>query len=218
MAERFKITPAKIDEFLRHYRECLGNFTEATRRLMPHADAKTNENKSPPGYAALKAHQKRDPVFASRVKEVDAQVLDDVEAEIMRRAKGWTEPVIQSGKQAKLADGSAATVERYDGKLLLAVARKLAPESWNEKRLHEHRHYIETQRWSITLEEINRLAPHMRENLGEIIDHLEINRKALDGLDVKALPIIDAEYELIEYDGKGNSRTVPNARKREIKE
>ena len=35
MADRFKITPAKIDEFLRHYRECLGNFTEAARRLGP---------------------------------------------------------------------------------------------------------------------------------------------------------------------------------------
>ena len=219
MADRFKITPAKLDDFLRHYRECLGNFSEAARKISAHGDAKTNKGKTPAGYAALKAHAKRDPNFAGQITEVDAQILDDVEAVITRRAKGWTEAVFSAGKQAKLADGTPAWIEKYDSKLLLAVARKLAPESWSEKHIIDHHHYVESQRWSITIEEINRLPAAMLENLGEIIDHLEFDRKERDGHSVRALPVtvLDADFELIEWDDHGNSRQV-KPRKREIKE
>jgi hypothetical protein len=218
MAERFKITPTKLDEFLRHYRECLGNFSEAARRISAHGDAKRNKGKTPAGYAALKAHAKRDPIFAGQITEVDAQVLDDVEAEIMLRAKGWSEPVFSAGRHAKLHDGSPAYVQRYDSKLLLAVARKLAPESWSEKHVHEHHHYIESQRWTIALDEINRLPPAMMANLSEIIDHLEGDRKERDGHAVKALPVIDVEYtEVLEWDDSGKSRQV-KPRTMEIKE
>lgn len=162
------LTPARKATFLKVLAET-GSAPAAARAASPHATGKR---------AAVRTFtdlRDRDPEFAAAWEDAMATALGRVENEIMRRAMEPTQrPIFSKGELV-------GHENVYDNKLLLAVARKLNPDEWSEKRQvtldgsvdHTHRHgHI-----YLTMSDVHLLAPDRADQLldllGEIADRRE---------------------------------------------
>lgn len=121
--------------FLAELRRTGGNMSAAAKAASPHSQATT---KSKPGFSSFRYLIANDSDFAAEVQEVLAQVRDDIFGVIWKLAtQGSQDNVYQKSAQVFNRDGSPATVQKWDTKLLLRLAAKLDP-SWNESKNVEH--------------------------------------------------------------------------------
>ena len=89
------------------------------------------------GLSTFKDEARRDPEFADAWDRAEAAALARVESEVMRRAMTPTlRPVFSQGELK-------CHVEEYDNRLLLAVARRLNPDAWADRRKVEQSGRVE---------------------------------------------------------------------------
>lgn len=127
-----KMTDERKNVFLKVLAET-GSTTAAASAATPWAEERHG------GLQSFRDERKRDPAFSEDWSRAEESALAAVEAEIMKRAmSGSHRPIVSQGRVV-------AHEVTHDNKLLLAVARKLAPESWTERRQLEHGGKIEHQ-------------------------------------------------------------------------
>ena len=164
------LTEARKATFLKVLAET-GSPPAAARAASPHSTGKR---------AAIRTFtdlRNRDPEFAAAWEDSMATALGRVENEIMRRAMEPTyRPIFSKGELV-------GQEPIYDNKLLLAVARKLNPDEWSEKRQvemsgsvdHTHRHgHI-----YLSMSDIHLLAPDRADQLLDLLGEIADKREPL---------------------------------------
>ncbi len=168
------MTKARIDLFLKAYRESGANFAFAAAAACPGAKDGTDK----PCYSSFRNLRIRDMGFRAACEEILEQVANDVEAEIHRRAvEGWLTPAIQKGTQATLADGSPAFIRRYSDTLLLARARALMPEKYGEKKSVEITHKRAGGLLVIEAADVQHFSQAQIEALGDLMSTIRKHRE-----------------------------------------
>lgn len=105
---RDRLTPAVLEKYLELIRTN-GRKIEAARRL--------NIN-----FGTICMRARKDPDFAFQLEMAAEEYREKIEAEIDRRGRlGWDEPVFYQGEYT-------GDIRRYDGNLLLELARRHIPE------------------------------------------------------------------------------------------
>ncbi|MFO1209594.1 MAG: hypothetical protein U1E40_10280 [Amaricoccus sp.] len=162
------LTPARKATFLKVLAET-GSAPAAARAASPHATGKR---------AAIRSFtdlRDRDPEFAAAWEDAMAAALGRVENEVMRRAMEPTyRPIFSKGELV----GQEPV---YDNKLLLAVARKLNPDEWSEKRQVEMSGSVEHRHGHIylSMSDIHLLAPDRADQLLDLLGEIADKREPL---------------------------------------
>ena len=107
-----QIRHRKQQAFLAAYVACTGNITQAAQ------SAKVSRQ-------SVLTWRQQYPAFADALADADEQVTDDLEAEALRRAKGWTEVRVA-------ADGTTYEVHKYSDTLLIFLLKGRRPEKYRE--------------------------------------------------------------------------------------
>ncbi len=181
-------------------RESGGVWSAACRVASPHS---TNEN-HPPCYSSFKNLARRDPELGAAVEEILTQCRDDVEAEIHRRGQvGYEDNVYQKGEQVFNRDGTPATVKRFSDNLLLARARALMPEKYNEKKQVQHSGTIahSAGHLQITSQDLIALNSEQRTALTGILKTIQGARReddAVPALTYEPAEVLDADFEEVD--------------------
>ena len=219
---RQTMSPGRRAEFLRVFRECGGIWATACRRVAHPARSKAKmATKHPPALSSFRALAARDPEFGAAIEEILQDCRDDVEREIMRRGQeGYTDNVYQKGEQVFNRDGTPAVVHKFSDNLLLARARALMPDKYSEKKSVHHSGHIShgtAGHLTIATADLRALNASERKQLTSILGTIQEARGDTKALEYQPGEVLDADFELIEWDDHGNSRQV-KPRKREIKE
>ena len=166
MRHRQLLTDARKRAFLKALEET-GSAPAAARAASPHSTGKRN------CINTFRDARDRDPEFAAAWEEAVSRALGRVENEITRRAMTPTQrPIFSKGELVGHEDV-------YDNKLLLALARKLNPDEWSEKRQVEMKGSVDHRHGHIylTMSDVHLLSPSKAEQLllllGEIADQRE---------------------------------------------
>ncbi len=115
-----RVTASRRRTFLKALEET-GSTCAAARAATPWARGRHG------GLSSFRDAAARDPEFAADWERAEEGALGRMEAEIARRAMTPTlRPVVSNGKVI-------AHEEQYDNKLLLCLARALAPDRWSER-------------------------------------------------------------------------------------
>lgn len=179
--------------FLVELRRTGGNFTAAAKAASPHSKATP---RSKPGFTSFRYAIANDPDFAAEVQEVLTQVRDDVYAVIWRLAtEGSQDFVYQKSEQVKNLDGTLATVQKWDTKLLLRLAAKLDP-SWNESKNVQHS-TAQASAGSALIEpaDLRLLSAAQRESLRDILGTIRDAHGAQKALTHQPGEIVDTTFE-----------------------
>lgn len=203
------ITKARIDLFLRVFRESGANFTAAAAAACPgeHETAK-------PCLSSFQKLRKTNIEFAAACEEIHAQVCDDIEAEIDRRGRiGWLDPVVQKGEHVIGRDGEPMFIRRFDSKLLLARAKSLMPTKYGDSKKIEITHRKGIGAWEITSDDLKALDSEQKRQLADLISVVQAARAGIKAIEHQPretldVPVIEVEPVAVEV-VTGEAETFP---------
>ena len=108
-----------------------GSRSAAAAAASPHLDGGDGDR---PGYESFRDLWKRDPAFALEVQRAETLALGRVESEIAKRAFTLDERPIFDRQGNKIG---VQTDSRPANQMLLRLAERLAPQTWQQRKLHE---------------------------------------------------------------------------------
>jgi len=125
-----RITEERRQVFIRVLAET-GSRSAAAAAASPHLDGGDG---SRPGYESFRDLWKRDPKFALEVQRAESQALGRVESEIAKRAFTLDERPIFDRQGNKIG---VQIDSRPANQMLLRLAERLAPQTWQQRKHHE---------------------------------------------------------------------------------
>jgi hypothetical protein len=108
-----------------------GSRSAAAAAASPHLDGGDGDR---PGYESFRDLWKRDPAFALEVQRAESQALGRVESEIAKRAFTLDERPIFDRLGNRIG---TQTDSRPANQMLLRLAERLAPQTWQQRKHHE---------------------------------------------------------------------------------
>ena len=108
-----------------------GSRSAAAAAASPHLDGGDGDR---PGYESFRDLWKRDPAFALEVQRAESQALGRVESEIAKRAFTLDERPIFDRQGNRIG---TQTDSRPANQMLLRLAERLAPQTWQQRKHHE---------------------------------------------------------------------------------
>jgi hypothetical protein len=125
-----RVTAERKQVFLRVLAET-GSRSAAAAAASPHLDGGSGDR---PGYESFRDQWKRDPEFALEVQRAETLALGRVESEIAKRAFTLDERPIFDRLGNRIG---TQTDSRPANQMLLRLAERLAPQTWQQRRHHE---------------------------------------------------------------------------------
>ncbi len=125
-----RMTKERREIFLRVLAET-GSRSAAAAAASPHLDGGDGDR---PGYESFRDLWKRDPEFALEVQRAESTALGRVESEIAKRAFTLDERPIFDRAGNKIG---VQTDSRPANQMLLRLAERLAPQTWQQRKHHE---------------------------------------------------------------------------------
>jgi hypothetical protein len=125
-----RITQERRGVFLKVLAET-GSRSAAAAAASPHLDGGGGDR---PGYESFRDLWKRDPEFLLDVQRAETQALGRVESEIAKRAFTLDERPIFDRQGNKIG---IQTDSRPANQMLLRLAERLAPQTWQQRKHHE---------------------------------------------------------------------------------
>ena len=125
-----RVTAERKEVFLRVLAET-GSRSAAAAAASPHLDGGKGGR---PGYESFKSQWQRDPEFALAIQEAEQRALGKVEREIAKRAFTLDERPIFDRQGNKIG---VQTDSRPANLMLLRLAERLAPQTWQQRKHHE---------------------------------------------------------------------------------
>jgi hypothetical protein len=108
-----------------------GSRSAAAAAASPHLDGGGGDR---PGYESFRDLWKRDPEFLLQLQRAETQALGRVESEIAKRAFTLDERPIFDRQGNKIG---VQTDSRPANQMLLRLAERLAPQTWQQRKHHE---------------------------------------------------------------------------------
>lgn len=204
--------PLRQEIFLKALRDSGGSYAHACQASAPHLDGKS---KNPPAFSSWKGLEQRDPHFAAKVAQVRQEIADDIEREMHRRSVvGVDSPVFQKamrvfepvldddGNPVLGKDGQPkmkpASVRRWSDSLLLARARAIMPDKYNEKREINVNVNSNANMWSIGVADLEALSDEQQNQLAGIMQTIRSHRKgATAQIEYHDSHVEDAEFDVV---------------------
>lgn len=125
-----RMTKERREIFLQVLAET-GSRSAAAAAASPHLDGGDGDR---PGYESFRDLWKRDPEFALEVQRAESTALGRVESEIAKRAFTLDERPIFDRAGNKIG---VQTDSRPANQMLLRLAERLAPQTWQQRKHHE---------------------------------------------------------------------------------
>jgi hypothetical protein len=125
-----RVTAERKDVFLKVLAET-GSRSAAAAAASPHLDGGDGDR---PGYESFRDLWKRDPEFLLQLESAETQALGRVESEIAKRAFTLDERPIFDRQGNRIG---TQTDSRPANQMLLRLAERLAPQTWQQRKHHE---------------------------------------------------------------------------------
>lgn len=197
------MTKARIDLFLKIYRESGGNFAFAAAAACPGAKEGTDK----PCYSSFRQLRARSMGFRAACEEILEQVANDVEAEIHRRGTlGWLSPVFQKGERVQevnpeTGEMEPASIRRYSDTLLIARARSLMPEKFGDKKSVEITQKRAGGLLVIEASDVQHFSQAQIEALGDLMSTIRANREGgTPEIEYQPAPVLEIPVTEIEVE------------------
>ena len=198
-----KMTKARVDLFLKTYRDTGANFAFAAAQACPGGKEGTRR----PCYSSFKQLYRRDMRFRAACDEILSEVADLVESEIDRRGRlGWLSPVFMKGERVhelnpETGEMEPASIRRYSDALLLARARSLMPSKYGEKKSIDITHHKAGGLLVIEAADVQHFSQAQIESLSDLMATIRANREgATKEITFQAAPVL--EVPLIEIEAE----------------
>jgi hypothetical protein len=125
-----RITQERREVFLKILAST-GSRSAAAAAASPHLDGGDGDR---PGYESFRDLWKRDPEFLLQLESAETQALGRVESEIAKRAFTLDERPIFDRQGNRIG---TQTDSRPANQMLLRLAERLAPQTWQQRKHHE---------------------------------------------------------------------------------